>query len=299
MPSNDNVKVIEPMYCLPKWGKKGSLTIREQLSNIKVTIVNAPSVEDIRKIIPVFVLNGWNNHPRIDDFTEEEIDTCIEQLFSGETIPNGMETINISFVVEGLDLIDVTHLIRHRAFTFSAQCSDRDLRDMELHVKPAIVNHEEFGPRFKEIAKLTQGLYADMMDSNDVNVFDCRTILPVNKTHFYAVKGCIKDIINYVRQRSDEQIQPQSDNIVALKLWLEIVKIYPFMKNLINFRAQEAFFQKVARAGKTIIFPPNEKNDTFDWNKDQFFHDKHRDKFDSSEVYLEIRDEIYKELDSI
>lgn len=299
MPANKDVKVIEPMYCLPKWGKEGSLTIREQLSNIKVTITDAPTVEQLKKNIPIFVLNGWNNHPRIDDFTEEEVNTCISQLFGGETIPNAMETVSISFVVEGLDLVDVTHLIRHRAFTFSAQCSDRDLRDMELHVKPSILAHEEFGARYRQIAELTQQLYADMMDSNEINVFDCRTILPVNKTHFYAVRGNIKDIISYIYQRKDEQIQPQSDNIVALKLWLEICKLYPFMKGLIDLKAQEAFFQKVARAGKTIIFPPNEKNDTFDWNPDQFFHTKHRDKFLASEVYLAIRDEIYKELEEL
>jgi thymidylate synthase (FAD) len=168
-----------------------------------------------------------------------------------------------------------------------------------LHVKASILAVPEFAERFTEIAKLTQSLYIDMMDSGKVSVFDCRTILPVNKTHFYVVHGCIKDIINYVKQRTDEQIQPQSDNVVALQLWLELCKLYPFLKPLIDFTKQEAFFQKVARAGKTIIFPPNEKNDTFDWSPDQFFHDKHRDKFEGSDVYLSIRDAIYAELSTI
>lgn len=298
MPANKDIKPIERMYCEQKWGKEGSLNIREQLSNIKVTIIDAPPIERVMKTLPIFLLNGWEPSPKFD-FSDAEVAACVEQLFTGETIPNAMETFRVSFVVQGIDLNDVTHLIRHRSFTFSAQCSDRDLRDLDLHVKASILAVPEFAERFTEIAKLTQTLYKDMMDSGKVSVFDCRTILPVNKTHFYVVHGCIKDIISYVKQRADEQIQPQSDNIVALRLWLELCKLYPFLKPLIDFTKQDAFFQKVARAGKTIIFPPNEKNDTFDWSPDQFFHDKHRDKFEGSDVYIALRDEIYAELAAI
>ncbi len=48
-----------------------------------------------------------------------------------------METINITWSVNGMDMVDTTHLIRHRLFSFAAQVhGDRDMRDDRVVVKP-------------------------------------------------------------------------------------------------------------------------------------------------------------------
>ena len=289
----------EPLYTQRKFGKEPNVKCVNQFDAIKVTIVDAPTVEQLRKLLPVFMYNSWQEKPKFDGFTDEEVNTCIKELFSGKILPNGMETIGITFCVEGLDLVDVTHLIRHRAFTFSAQCSDRDLRDLTALVKPSIMANDEFLDRYIDIVNQSVQLYADMMDSGEVNTFDARTILPICKSHFYSVRGCIKDIIAFCNQRCDEQIQPQSDNIIAMKLWLEIAKLYPFLKDVVDLRQQAKYYINQCIAGKTTIFPPNEVNDAFEWCETQFFHDKHRDEFNGGDEYLRVKTKILDELYSL
>ena len=283
----------EPFYCEKKFGKPATLVMKEQLSNIKVELINPTDYFEVINTMCQFALNGWNTEPRTE-FTEEEEDKCLSELFGGTALPLALETFRVSFSVSGLDLVDVTHLIRHRAFTFSAQCSDRDLRDLELVVKPSILANEEFRQRFEFIAYHSAKLYADMLDSGEVSVFDARTILPVNKSHYYLVSGCLKDIVNYVKQRIDEHIQTQSDNVVALMLWAELCKVYPFLVPLIDLNGKDMYHINQVKAGKTTIFPPSKKNDVMDWDEDQFFHDKHRDQFPGSDVYLGIKEKLTK-----
>lgn len=289
----------EPLYTERKFGKEPKVTAINQFDAIKVTIIDAPTVDQMRKLLPAFMYNSWQEKPKFDGFSEAEIDRCIKELFAGSILPNGMETIGITFCVEGLDLVDVTHLIRHRAFTFSAQCSDRDLRDLTALVKPSIIENDEFLDRYLDIVNKSVQLYADMMDSGEINTFDARTILPICKSHFYNVRGCIKDIIAFCNQRCDEQIQPQSDNIVAIKLWLEISKLYPFLKDVVDLRQQAKYYIKQCISGKTTIFPPNKLNDVFEWCDTQFFHDKHRDKFNGGEAYLNLKAKLLDELDRL
>jgi thymidylate synthase (FAD) len=298
MPRNNDIEITEPMYCTKKFLRAGSLNFKNQLNAIKVTIIDAPTVPQLRHLLPAFMLNSWTESPKFDGFTDEEIQKCFKELFAGEILPTGMETIGITWCVEGLDLVDVTHLIRHRMFSFSAQCSDRDLRDLDVMVKPSIAN-SEFMQRYTDIVYAQHQLYMDMMDSGDICTFDARTVLPISKSHFYNVRCCIKDLIAFVNQRADEQIQTQVDNIVALKLWLEVLKLYPFLKTAFNPRQQSAYYIKQCKAGKTTIFPPNANNDVFLWPSNQFFHGKHRDEFIGGHVYLNIRDELLAQIDAI
>ena len=297
MPKVDKNTAKENLYTPRKFGTPYSALFIDQFDAIKVTIIDAPPIDKMRSTLARFMLNSWSEYPR-DIFNKEEMDKCIKELFDGSILPNGQEIIGITFRVEGIDMVDVTHLIRHRAFTFSAQCSDRDLRNMEVLVKPSIAE-SEFFQRYIDHVNASVKLYADMMDSGDINTFDARTVLPLCKSHFYNVRGCIKDIIAFCNQRCDEQIQPQSDNIIAIKLWLEIVKLYPFLKGVVNLDQLSSYYIKQCKNGKTTIFPPNRKNDVFEWSNDQFFHDKHRDEFLGGERYRELKQSLLSELESI
>jgi len=211
-----------------------------------------------------------------------------------------METINIVWSVNGLDMIDTTHLIRHRLFAFAAQVhGDRDMRHDRVMVKPGIKTDIDFYSRYQEIIELSTMLYTDMMDSGKVHGLDARTIMPRCFEHFYMVRCNIKDLVGYCTMRGDEQIQTIVDNVVAMKLWLEILKIYPFLKGLVDFRKEDAFYVRQSKKGKTNIFPPNEKNDSFDWCEEQFYHSKHRDEFPGGEDYLELRRQLLAEIDAI
>ena len=74
---------IEPMHTTLKFGEPGHLEFVEQLNNIDIKIVGAPSIEEFRKTISVFMMNTWNDHLRYD-FDDSAIDQCIKDLFAGK-----------------------------------------------------------------------------------------------------------------------------------------------------------------------------------------------------------------------
>ena len=300
MPVTDKNIFIEPMHTELKFYKDSPCPqFVEQLNAIEVNLIGAPTIEQFRETVSIFMLNTWNDRIKTE-FTEEEIDRCIYQLFNGEILPTGMEVINLTFSISGMDMIDTTHLIRHRLFSFSAQAhGDRDMRDDRVMVKPSIMASSEFYARYKHITQQAHELYKDMVDSEEVSMLDARTIMPRNFEHFYFARATIKDWIGYVRMRLDEQIQTTVDNIIALRVWLAIVKQYPFLKNLVDVNAPDAFYVKQCRQGKTNIFPPNAKNDLFEWKHEQFVQSKGREDFPGGEVYLKLRQEIIDEINSI
>lgn len=288
------------MHTTLKFGKKpGPIQFMNQMEAIDVQIVHAPTVAEFRKTISVFLLNTWNDKIQWD-FPQDQIDQTIDELFKYELLPTAMETINITWSVNGMDMIDTTHLIRHRLFSFAAQVhGDRDMRDDRVMVKPGIMANADYFERYKQITTMARDLYVDMLDSGAVHGLDARTIMPRNFEHFYMVRCTIKDLIGYCIMRGDEQIQTTVDNIIAMKLWLAVLKVYPFLKDLVDFRKPDTFYQRQCIKGKTNIFPPNAKNDNFDWCEEQFYHTQGRDEYAGSESYLAIREDLLKQIDAI
>lgn len=295
-----NMPHLQKMHTQLKFGKKTKpIEFVNQLEAIDVQIVHAPTVAEFRKTIAVFLMNTWNDKIQWD-FPPEDIDQTIDELFRYELLPTAMETINITWSVNGMDMIDTTHLIRHRLFSFAAQVhGDRDMRDDRVMVKPGIMANANFFERYKQITTMARDLYTDMLDSGLVHGLDTRTIMPRNFEHFYMVRCTIKDLIGYCIMRGDEQIQTTVDNIIAMKLWLEVLKKYPFLAGLVDFRKPDAFYQRQSAKGKTNIFPPNAKNDNFDWCEEQFYHPIGREEFPGGEVYLRIREDLLKQIDAI
>ena len=296
----DQMPHLQQMHTKLKFGQAVKpIEFVNQLENIDVQIVHAPTIPEFRKTISVFLMNTWNDKIQWD-FPEDAINQTIDELFRYELLPTAMETINITWSVNGMDMVDTTHLIRHRLFSFAAQVhGDRDMRDDRVVVKPGIMANKDFYDRYRQITEMARGLYVDMLDSGLVHGLDARTVMPRNFEHFYMVRCTIKDLIGYCIMRGDEQIQTTVDNIIAMKLWLEVLKKYPFLKGLVDFRKPDQFYQRQSAKGKTNIFPPNKKNDNFDWCEDQFYHPIGRDEFPGGEVYLKIREDLLKQIDSI
>lgn len=298
--SKEQMPHLQKMHTTLKFGQKPKpIEFVNQLEAIDVKIVHAPTVEQFRQTISVFLMNTWNDKIQWD-FPKEDVDQTIDELFKYELLPTAMETINITWSVNGMDMVDTTHLIRHRLFSFAAQVhGDRDMRDDRVVVKPGIMANKDFYDRYQQITTMARDLYIDMLDSGLVHGLDTRTIMPRNFEHFYMVRCTIKDLIGYCIMRGDEQIQTTVDNIIAIKLWLEVLKVYPFLKGLVDFRKPDVFYQRQSAKGKTNIFPPNAKNDNFDWCEEQFYHSKGRDEYLGSDVYLKIREGLLSQIDAI
>jgi thymidylate synthase (FAD) len=186
-----------------------------------------------------------------------------------------MECLGFTFRLSGLSFQEVTHIIRHRAGSFAAQCTgDRDLRGDSAVIPDSIENSPEFLERYKQIIHDAKQLYADMTDSKVVSMMDSRMILPKALTSFYYMRLNLKDLIGFVRQRQDVQIQPAADNILAARMAIEACKAIPELTQVLNFNSPDMHYIKTFRVKEgdkwisrgTNLYWPEPKNDTFEYH---------------------------------
>lgn len=306
MPTNDKVRDIQLPVSL-KRGEYPQTRFKEQLGAIKVRLMQAPTLAELLSYIPEFATATWQDRPigstgETSKYTDKERARILVDVFSGRILPTALETINLTFEINGLDYVDVTHILRHRMFSFSAQCTaDRDMRHDDVVVKNAIMVDREFYNRYAEITVAAKQLYADMVDSNRISILDARTILTRNIETFYYIRGTLKDWLMFIEQRLDEQIQPTSDNVIALYVYREIARQYPPLAGKFVIGGIDSWYVKTAPTGRSSnIYPPKPANDVFDHKPEWFLYgDKRRQDFQGYETYVEIRDAIADEINEI
>lgn len=299
MPINEDLPDIKLPTSLDT-AKEVRTKFKEQLTNIKVHLIDGPTEEQLLKYIAEFSGATWEDKPR-DDYTRAERKAALKDLFDGNLLPTAYETIRLTFRIEGMDIIDTTHLIRHRTLGFSAQCTaDRVLSHDDAVVKPSIMKNEKFFGRYCAITAAAKELYADMIASGEVSILDARTILTRNLETFYYVTGNLKDCMTFVQTRLDEQIQTMSDNVIALLMWKRIVERFPQLVDKIKIGGRDEWYIKTAASGRSSnIYMPKPENDVFDYKPSWFLYQKRRDDFPGSEVYREIKESVVKYLDMI
>ena len=298
MPIDDSLEP-RPLLVNMKTGGKPQHDFINALDSVKVTMLNCPSDKELMDYIPEFASGTWCDYPKMD-FTEKERAKVIDDLFAGYILPTALETIKITFLVEGLDMVDVTHLIRHRTLSFSAQATaDRDMRWDDILVKPSIEKSKYFD-RFSKLMDDSKELYCDIMDDPDMPIMDARTFMPKCTSNYYYVSGDMKAIIAFVGQRKDETIEPETMNIFAIRLWTEVVKRFPQLKTKIDLRSPDHFAIETSKANRSSDFyRPEPKNDTYPYRLDWFMRQKMRREMIGGEQYIELRDELLKRFDAI
>lgn len=298
MPINDKLPK-HPLLVNLKTGEKPKTKYKNALEQIKVTILDAPSLQDLENYIPEFASGTWCDEPK-KEFSLINRKMVVNDLFNGYILPTALETIKITFLVEGLDLVDVCHLIRHRSLSFSAQgTGDRDMRHDDILVKPSIANSKYYD-RFKKLMEDAKELYAEITDDQDMPILDARTFMPRCTSNYYYVSGDLKSIMAFVKQRKDESIEPETMNIFAIKLWIEICKLYPLLKDKISLRSPDYFAIETSTAGRSSNFyRPEPKNDIYEYRLDWFMRQKMRQEMIGGEEYIKLRDSLLKEFYSI
>ena len=115
-----------------------------------------------------------------------------------------------------------------------------------------------------------------MTDSKVISMMDSRMILPKCMTSFYYMRLNLKDLIGFVRQRQDVQIQPAADNVLAARMAIEACKSVPELTQVFNFDTQDTHYIKTFRVKEgdkwisrgTNLYQPEPKNDTFDYHEE-------------------------------
>ena len=215
------------------------------LANIKVTLLNYTPYRILEKYIPELVTATWNEN--IEEFRKtllpKDKDEIMKLCFAGKLIPTSLKSIPVTILIEGITTHDVTHLLRHSGLQFAADCTgDKYIVDRPIII-PSFLNDcpREYVERYVNIMKDSYKLYDDICNNlgSKVHIQDARLVLPRTMETFYYVTGSLFDFLNFLRQRIDMQVQPKSDNILALKIYKELKKVYPIN---IDLNARNNFY---------------------------------------------------------
>ena len=215
------------------------------LNNIKVTLLNYTPYNHLTKYLPELVTATWNEN--IQEFRDtllpEDRDEIMKLVFAGKLIPTALKSVPVTILIEGITTHDVTHLLRHSGLSFAADCTgDKYITDRPIIV-PSFLDDcpDEYLARYIALQQESYKLYDDICNNlgTKVHIQDARLVLPRTMETFYYVTGSLFDFIKVLQQRIDMQVQPKSDNILALRIYEELKKVYPIN---IDINARNNFY---------------------------------------------------------
>ena len=268
MPQNNDLTPVELPMTL-RFDEEPTTDFLNDLEGLEVELVDHPTAEQMREVAWRYVKATWADTPEYTDPSSAstyELSENLEDVLNFRALPTPMEIFSFTFKFSGIDLQTVTHLIRHRAGSFAAQCTgDRFLHHEPCLVPSSVENSPELYRRWKRHVEDSKKLYADMVDTRQISMMDARTILPKCLSTFYYGRFNLKDIIGFVKQRSDKQIQPAIDNLIAAKMALAIIKVLPEASTVIGTKALTSpawHYIKNVRAGTgTNLYWPDDDSD--------------------------------------
>jgi thymidylate synthase (FAD) len=293
MPQNNDLEPIELPMDL-KFGKEPTTEFYNNLSALKVELIDHPTRDQALNVAWQYVKATWADNPDETNpvnATLREMSTNLEDVLCFRALPTPMECFGFTFKLSGLSFQEVTHIIRHRAGSFAAQCTgDRDLRDDPAVIPEAVENSPEFLDRWKKIVLDSKQLYSDMTDSKDVSMMDARMILPKCMTSFYLMRLNLKDLLGFIKQRQDIQIQPAADNLLAAMMAKELIKVLPEASARIDFSAPDMHYIKTFRIKQgdkwisrgTNLYWPEPKNDKFEYHPNDTIYQSRREKINGT-----------------
>lgn len=284
MPKNNNLKPKQFPQVI-RFNEEPSTEFCNNLASIKVQLLNAPSIEELKEYLPGFVKATWIDHPALlDDMSSLGRDRIVRQVFFGKTLPTAQETIGLVWFIDGISIQEVTHILRYRGASFSADCSaDKWWTHKRGLVPNAIEESPEFYARYMSLVEETKKLYCDMIDSREISILDARYILPRCLETFYYMRMNLRDTLHFINQRIDKQIQPETDNVIAYQMYLELLRNYPIANGLIDIHKPAMHYISQARSDDSSnIYPPDKDSDIFEWNEKDFLYSKTRDKMNGT-----------------
>lgn len=300
MPKNNDLNPIK----FPQeigFDKGTNTKFKNNLTSIKVKLIQSPSFEELLLNLPKWVKATWMESVNsTDKMSIAERWAVAYDVFHGKTLPSAKETIQFVFEIDGISLQEVTHILRHRNASFSADCSaDKWWSNKDCLIPYSIKNSpgkgleisnedlkmlnyedipkDDYCSRYKKLTMLCKELYSEMIDTREISILDARYILPRNLSTFYYMRMNLNDLINFLHQRIDRQIQPETDNIMAYQMYLELLRRYPVANGLIDIDEPARHYINTTRSGKcSNIYPPEENSDLFEWNEKDFLYSKTR-----------------------
>ena len=117
-------------------------------------------------------------------------------------------------------------------------------------------------------------------------MMDARVILPKCMETFYIALFNLKDLIGFIKQRQDVQIQPEVDNIMATKIAKLVVECIPEVSTCLDFNKPDMHYVRTFRvqlpdgtftSRGTNLYHPEPKNDLFEFNENDAIYQCRRE----------------------
>ena len=274
---------------------------------INVRLLNYPTIEELKRYIPELVMATWNEDE--DAFSESLSDEdrlrFVIRTLQNKFIPTALRSINVTFEITGLSWHDVTHLIRSTGFSYAADCSGDKLMENRPIVVPEFLNElkDENGDilfkAYHEAMSDLMHIYDTAINSGKVHVQDARLMLPRTMTTFYYVTGGLDTCLRFISQRIDRQVQPKADNIIAMKLAIELTKVLPLM---IDVDMPNKFYITESKTNfKSGWDWPNDINGQSipdEYKKEELFvyGKQHRDDLIGNKTFVDVWNELKTQL---
>lgn len=283
---------------------------KPHLESIKATIVSYTPVSELEKYIPEFCAITWMKKIEdIDQFLKSRNLTRFEvvrEMFEFRTLPTALETVKVTFFLEGLDLTNVTHVIRHRLFSYSAQSTDPvSMEDHDILTNAAFNKYPDLAKRAHDLSEQMNELYKDAL-KRGLSYYDARHYQPRAKEAKYFMSGNIKEFIMFIKTRLGRQNQPTSDNIIALRMRQALLKAYPEVSDILEKHLpveaiQYHYINAINHKMNLNTFPPDRLHYRYladscieIGSKVSFSHPKPRDHYDTSEDFENLFSDIIK-----
>lgn len=268
MPQNKDLEPVDLPMTL-RFDEEPTTEFINDIDGLHIELVDHPTAEQMREVAWRYVKATWADDHSLTEpssASHAELSENLEDVLNFRALPTPMEIFSFTFKFSGIDLQTVTHLIRHRAGSFAAQCTgDRFLHHEPCLVPSAVENSPDLYRRWKRHVEDSKKLYADMVDTRQISMMDARTILPKCLSTFYYGRFNLKDIIGFVKQRSDKQIQPAIDNLIAAKMALAIIKVLPEASTVIGSKALTSpawhYIKNVRSGTGTNLYWPDSDSD--------------------------------------
>lgn len=284
MPVNNSLpKCGFPMKV--RFGEKPTTQFKNNLDSIRVTLLDYPETKRILQYMPMFLEATWDDSPWDKaSISEKEAVHLVRECIKGNALPTALETMQFTFLIEGISLQEVTHILRTRTASFSADCSaDKWWTHKDALVPNSIQNSPEFYERYKHIVEEAKQLYVDIIDSKECSIMDARYILPRCLETYYYMSIDFKNLLAFLHQRFDRQIQPETDNVLAYKMYAELLKKCPIFAGVIDIDEPPRHWIKTTRSGKcTNLYKPEKNADVVEYNEEDLMYNKRRDEMNGT-----------------
>jgi thymidylate synthase (FAD) len=266
-----------------KFGQLPLTHFKDYRKSIKVELLEPEPKDKMMKRIYQFVKATWSDTSEENaNPTQEQMQEALSAMLSGKALQLGLETVNLTFKISGINRVDTHQIVRQRiGVTFSQQCTgDRDLRHNDVLVDECICSNNDLLDEFLKTTLRTKDSYSKMSDSLLVSIQTARTILPHNMETYILMNTNLATLLFFHQKRIDDGSQTWSINVIAQQMADEVCKAYPELVSVFEKNKTRFQFQRKASADRTNNFSTGlyvPKDDEFDYHLRDFLYQKKKE----------------------